>query len=159
MERRYSAVDPTPQVEAAFQRIQRERMADMPLLNKALRVEAVGFRRWQANWLGILITPWAMSLLLVPGDGGDWEQPAEGRRRIVRLPSAEYMFLSGSEPEIGEYQTCALISPLPDFPDQETARATALAALPLLLTAAAAPSGDQPASPSRRRFFTGVPPK
>lgn len=152
--RRY-AVDPAPQVEAAFQRIQRERMTDMPLLNPALHVEAVGFRPWQGNWLGILIAPWAMSLLLVPGADGDWEQPPEGRRRIVRLPSAEYMFLAGSEPEIGEYQTCALISPLVGFADQDTARATALEALPLLLKEAAPPADDRPASASRRRFFTG----
>ena len=47
-------------------RIQRERMADIPLLNPALEVQAVGFSVWEAYCLGVLITPWFMNLMLLP---------------------------------------------------------------------------------------------
>jgi [NiFe] hydrogenase assembly HybE family chaperone len=154
-DRRNHHADPAPLVETAFRRIHDERMAGLPLLNPALHVEAVGFQRWQGNWLGVLVTPWAMSLLLLPGPEGDWEYPVEGRRRIVPFPSGDYAFLGGYEPEIGEYQTCALISPLSGFSDQETACQTGREALSVLLQAKDNSAGDSPASPSRRRFFAG----
>ena len=59
--------DPGPALEAAFLRIEREAMDGLPLLNKALRVQAVGFERWQGQWLGALVTPWFLNLVLVPG--------------------------------------------------------------------------------------------
>ncbi len=43
---------PAEAVEEAFFRIQREQMADVPILNPALSVEAVDFQRWQGHWLG-----------------------------------------------------------------------------------------------------------
>ena len=41
--------DPGPALEAAFLRIEREAMDGLPLLIKALRVQAVGFERWQGQ--------------------------------------------------------------------------------------------------------------
>ena len=40
-----------------YQRIAEERMQDMPFLNTALQVEAVGFRAWEEHQVGVLITP------------------------------------------------------------------------------------------------------
>ncbi len=136
---------------AAFRRIRDERMADVPL--PPLEVEAVGFRRWQGHWLGVLVTPWAMSLLLLPGMTDDWQLPPEGKRQLRAFPSGDYAFLGGREEGLGEYQSCALISPMAQFPDQETARLTAEAALAALLQAP--PATDSPASPSRRGFLSG----
>ncbi len=143
--------DPSALVTAVFRRIRDERMADVPL--PPLEVEAVGFRRWQGHWLGVLVTPWAMSLMLLPGMTGDWQLPPEGKRHVRAFPSGDYAFLGGIEEGLGEYQSCALISPMAHFPDQETARLTALAALAALLKAPAA--AEAPASPSRRGFLTG----
>ena len=55
-------------LESAFERVRRERMIDVPMLNPRLAVQAVGFRDWRGGWLGILITPWFMNLMLLPGD-------------------------------------------------------------------------------------------
>ena len=57
--------DPSPLLEAAFARIEREQMAGVPILNPALRVQAVDFTRWQGQWLGALVTPWFLNLVLV----------------------------------------------------------------------------------------------
>lgn len=54
---RASVENPAPLVEAAFRRIDAERMADLPFRNPALRVEAVGFRMHDGQWLGVLVTP------------------------------------------------------------------------------------------------------
>ena len=45
-------------------------MADVPILNPVLSVEAVDFQHWKGHWLGVVITPWCMSMLLVPGSLG-----------------------------------------------------------------------------------------
>ena len=67
-----------------------------------LRVEAVGFAPWQGHWLGILITPWFMNLVLVPGEAASWQGVAPGKRRFCKFPSGDFAFLGSVEPEIGE---------------------------------------------------------
>ena len=52
-----------------YRRVETERMQGLPLLNPALRVEAVGFRLAEEDASvaeGVLITPWFMSLLRLP---------------------------------------------------------------------------------------------
>jgi [NiFe] hydrogenase assembly HybE family chaperone len=151
--------DPAPQLEAAFRRIQAERMADVPMLNPALSVEALGFAPWQGHWLGVLVTPWFMNLVLVPGAEAGWRSVADGARVFHRFPSGEYAFLGGREDEVGEFQTCALFSPMDRFTDQATARAVAVAAREALLrppAIRAAPKREEkPQAPvmSKRRLL------
>ena len=56
------------QVARVFKRIEDEQMAGIPLLNPALRVLTLGFQTHEARTMGVVITPWMMSLLLVPND-------------------------------------------------------------------------------------------
>ncbi|MEI7762637.1 MAG: [NiFe]-hydrogenase assembly chaperone HybE [Comamonadaceae bacterium] len=150
---------PMELVEEAFFRIQREQMADVPILNAALNVEAVDFQRWQGHWLGVVITPWCMSILLLPGSQEDWISAGQNKRRFVKFPAGDFAFLGGVEPELGEYQSCSLFSPMERFPTQREATQTARASLIGLLSAPAtksAPDEEKPVdkpSLSRRRFF------
>lgn len=152
--------NPTEAVEQTFFRIQQERMADVPLLNPALAVEAIDFQRWQGHWLGMLVTPWCMSLLLLPGSAQTWISAAENKRRFVKFPAGDFAFLGSVEVELGEFQSCSLFSPMDKFPTQVEASMTARAALIGLLTdpqpnsavPGKKPVADQP-SLSRRRFF------
>ncbi len=150
---------PMELVEEAFFRIQREQMADVPILNAALNVEAVDFQRWQGHWLGVVITPWCMSILLLPGSQEDWVSAGQNKRRFVKFPAGDFAFLGGVEPELGEYQSCSLFSPMERFPTQREATQTARASLIGLLSAPAtksAPDEEKPVdkpSLSRRRFF------
>ena len=52
---------PAAALEQRFAQILDGPMRDVPMLNAALRVQAVGFRPWGAHWLGVLVTPWFMS--------------------------------------------------------------------------------------------------
>lgn len=148
--------DPTEAVEHAYWRVQQERMADVPILNPALTVAAVDFQRWQGHWLGVVVTPWCMSLLLLPGDARTWESARGNQRRFVKFPSGDYAFLGSEEDELGEYQSCSLFSPMGQFTTQSDAVLTARAALLGLMrpaTAAAAPPPDERPSLSRRGFL------
>ncbi len=115
-------------IEACFRSIRDTRMAGVPILNEALEVRLLGTRRWEDNWLAILITPWFMNLLLLP-DGEDDRPVAIGTKRLFRFPAGPFEFIRGDEPQTGPYWMCSLFSPVFEFADQETAEACAIAAL------------------------------
>jgi [NiFe] hydrogenase assembly HybE family chaperone len=149
--------NPRVRVEAEFSRIARTRMAGVPICNPALQVETIGFQRWQDEWLGILITPWALNLMLLPGGGDAFRALWPGDSQWWQFPSGAYEFLGNREPGLGPYQVCSLFSPVFEFATQDAARDTARAALAALFvpggaaqaTAAAAPD----APPLSRRAF------
>jgi [NiFe] hydrogenase assembly HybE family chaperone len=133
--------DPSVRVGDAYERIWRTRMEGLPFLNERLRVEAVGFREWQGQWLGALVTPWCLNLLLLPGKG-EWTPLAAGAERFVAFPAGRFRFIAGHEASLGESHSCSLFSPVLEFTDHEAARLTAQAALAGLFDAANAPAGD-----------------
>ena len=145
----------TRRIEAAFENIARTRMAGLPFVNPALRVEAVGFSEWQGQLLGVLVTPWSINVVLLPGKG-PWPALAPGAERFVDLPAGRFRFIAGADEALGEYHACSLFSPALQFTDHETARATAAAALAALRDpATAAGEAAQPAGLSRRDFLHG----
>jgi [NiFe] hydrogenase assembly HybE family chaperone len=146
-------------LERTFACVQRERMAGLPILNPALRVAAVGFRPWERYWLGVLVTPWSMNLVLLPRVDGavDW---ASGTFRGLRFPAGAFDFVATREADIGGYAACSLFSPVQQFADQAAAESTAKAALDALFEADPA-QGDPaiaevPRVLSRRAFLRGV---
>ncbi len=116
-------------LERAFNRILRTRARHMPVINEALRVEAVGFRPWQGHSLGVMVTPWFMGLMLIPREGDDWSGLRLGEKCIHEFPTGAYEFTVAEEDGIGRYQVCTLFSPMSRFADQATAVATAEAVL------------------------------
>jgi [NiFe] hydrogenase assembly HybE family chaperone len=122
-------------------------------LNAALSVEAVGFRTWQGEWLGALVTPWFLNLVLTPG-AGEWTPLAAGEERIVTLPAGRFRFICGLDEEVGEYHACSLFSPAQEFASHEAARAVALASLAALLHLGGDQARPQTAL-SRRSFLHG----
>lgn len=131
--------DPALRLEAIFRVIARTRMAGVAILNPALEVEAVGFRRHGDDWVGVLITPWFMSLICLPDAASAKEtQPREtqssGTKREVALPSGAYEFLTAHEDELGPYLTSSLFSPMFEFPDMARVREVAAAVLAEVFT-------------------------
>lgn len=149
--------NPAARLEGAFRVIHAERMRGLPLANEALAVEAVGFAPWDAHWLGILVTPWCMNLVLLPREAAAWQSVPAGAKLAYRFPAGVYEFVSGREDAIGEYQACSLFSPMFEFADHASARLTAEAALAALFDAAhadvAPPAAPGAFSPSRRAFL------
>lgn len=113
----------------AYRRVARERMRGLAVCNPALEVEAVGFADWQGRRLGVLVAPWFMNLVLLPGPADDWRAlPAGARQRWV-LPGGEYELTVSRVEEADVHQSCALFTTVLDFPDQETARRVAVAVI------------------------------
>lgn len=139
-------MNPSASLCAVFQRIQTERMADVPLLNPAIQVEAVGFRLWQDSWLGVLITPWCMNLLALAETVPFAPLALDGSHSIA-LPDGPVNFAGAFEPALGHYRQASLFSPMWQFASQAAARATAEEVMNLLFPATPAPDL------SRRRLF------
>lgn len=137
---------PSPQraLEAAFGRVWREHMQGLPMVNPALTVEAVGFEPWQAHWLGVLVTPWFMNLVLMPRLHAQWPRVRERESRHFVFPAGVFEFIGAHDAELGDYMACSLFSPMFEFADPEAARATALAALQALFDPACRAPGAAP---------------
>ena len=158
-------------VQATFERVRRERMAGLPFVNEALRVELVGLRRWHGLWLGVLVTPWFMNLVLLPDDGAPSAQEEPARWPAVRtgeyasftFPAGIMSFLAGREGELGEYLSCSLFSPMFEFAEHDIARQIAEACLVALFDPAVAGGvpaaepvkAEQPTPVSKRDFLRG----
>jgi [NiFe] hydrogenase assembly HybE family chaperone len=169
---------PAATLERVFRRVLEQQMQDMPLVNPALSVEAVGFRPWDEHWLGVLVTPWFMNLVLMPRTAAKWNPIRERESRHYVFPAGVFEFIGSQDPVLGDYQACSLFSPMFDFADHAAARDTAAAALDALFDGANRPAGEvtrasaaraaapskattapTPAPLSKRAFLFGVPPR
>lgn len=108
-------------LEKVFQDIADTRMAGLPICNEAMRVRAVGFREWQEHWVGVLITPWTISLVLMPGDKAPLKTLGADEKMTWEFPSGKYEFMGLNEPALGTCQICSLISPVSDIARHEDA--------------------------------------
>lgn len=136
--------DPTAFLEAHYQNVWQTRMHDLPFVNAALGVEAIGFARYEGDWLGVVITPWFLNLLLVSGGGQLWGDIPAGERRYLNLPCGTLQFIADDDPDIGPYQYCPLIAPVSDLADMAQARLIAADALKTVFVPPASPAEPEP---------------
>jgi [NiFe] hydrogenase assembly HybE family chaperone len=135
---------PAQALERRFETIWHEQMAGIPMLNPALRVQAVGFRPWEQHWLGVLITPWFMNLMLLPRLRSAWPTVGERESRHYVFPAGVFEFIGGRDAVLGDYQACSLFSPVFEFADPVAAQDTAAASLHALFDPALGPRSEVP---------------
>ena len=136
---------PAAALERRFGEILAGPMHDVPMLNHALRVQAVGFRAWGPHWLGVLVTPWFMSLVLFPRERAACQPVGERETRQHVFPAGVFEFIGNRDAVLGDYQACSLFSPMFEFADHATAVDTAAASLAALFDAASRLGSDVPA--------------
>jgi len=141
-----AAAHPGSLLEETYREIHRERMLGLPILNPELVVEAVGFKPYNGHWLGVLITPWFMDLMLLSGTAL-CPTLVEGKSQSWTFPRGILKFYGGFEAAIGSYQACSLFSPMQEFTLQEEARNAAQAILDGLFVEEPEPVKSQPTGP------------
>ncbi len=112
-----------------FREVAETRMSDVPIINPAVEVEAIGFSPTEKGLLGVLVTPWFINLVLLPMNGEDWQECQVGTEVTHAFASGRYVFHFAGDREIGIYQTCSLLSPVLELADHATAVAVGHAAL------------------------------
>ncbi len=110
---------------AIFEEVHQEQMRGLPLLNTRLQVETYGFQVYDGRVIGILITPWLMNVVILPGDGDDWRALELGHKQPWQFPAGSYKFMVNEVDGIGRYQTHSLYSPMREFTSQSHAVAAA----------------------------------
>jgi len=116
-------------LQKVFERIGDESMKDIGLYNHALRVETVGFRRWEDWVAGILVTPWFMNLMMMPTNKTQLDGAVVGTKRRVQMPCGEVVFTVGEVDDVGLYMASSLYSPMGRFHVHEVAATTAWSAV------------------------------
>jgi [NiFe] hydrogenase assembly HybE family chaperone len=149
---------PAALLRDTYAQIRRTRMDGVALLNPALEVEAIDFAPWSHHWLGVLVTPWFMNLVLLPRERERWHSVRVSETVSYTFPAGVFGFIAASEPPVGEMHACSLFSPMFEFADQETARVAASAARAALFDAEhrdPVPETERPAgaSMSKREFL------
>jgi [NiFe] hydrogenase assembly HybE family chaperone len=125
----------TRKLEAVFGMIERERMGDIPILNPALSVAAIGMRPFEETWVCTLVTPWFINLMLLPRTPEvteAWNRVGAGTKVRHDFPAGTFEFICGTEDALGPYRMCSLFSPVHQFENQDAALATAEGALAAL---------------------------
>ena len=145
-------------LEAAFREIHTAQMRGLPIVNDALAVKAVGFRRHNERWLGALVTPWFLNIVLLPGEGEDWSELVPGAKELIEFPSGRYEFVHANRKGVGAYKACSLFSPMFEFASMLQATETASAALVSLFDPSIREDGAQTAEIRRRREEELAPP-
>lgn len=163
------ADDPSALLECFYGKVWREQMQDLPFVNPELSVQAVGFRVVDGDWVGVMITPWFINVMLLPGGGKLWLDVASGEQRRVSFPVGELDFIADNNPDpaapITAFQYCPLIHPVQHVADQASALAAAESALVVLFQPPPVPEEAAPentetvsgeSAPARRTFLRGL---
>lgn len=149
---------PQDAVQAHFDTVWRTAMQGLPFVNDALQVRALRFARIDGDWLGGLVTPWCVQLMLLPGGGTLWANVSAGTRSAVALPVGMLPFIAdSSDGTLQAFQYFPLVNSVSGLPDMASAEAVIHSALATALTPPAPP--PEPAAPQidtgRRRFLRG----
>ncbi|MFZ3179551.1 MAG: [NiFe]-hydrogenase assembly chaperone HybE, partial [Methylocystis silviterrae] len=137
-----------------------EAMRDLPICNPALEIEAIGFRPYGGQALGVILTPWFMNLMICAADAEELPPKAPGETAYWPLTAGRVGFVVGRLEGFGRVDSCSLFSPMDDFADHAAARAVAVAALDELfdpaLADARATAARRPALLDRRSLIFGA---
>ena len=104
-----------------FTEVWHGKMRDVPIVNKLLHVQAVGFQMHEGRPLGVLIGPWFMNLVQLPAEGEDWSALVPGAKEVIAFASGEYEFIHNVREMVGGYKACSLFSPMGEFRSQAQA--------------------------------------
>ncbi len=144
---------PVAWLEAEFGRIAQERMRLLPFYRDGIPVRACGFTLFEQQWFGCLLTPWMISLLVLPGPGQQWPRREVSTRLALELPCGSVKFVVSESDDGQQYLSCSLMSPLDSALGAEQALQLAQQSACMALSLPVR-DADAPANLSRRALFS-----
>jgi [NiFe] hydrogenase assembly HybE family chaperone len=145
--------NPSDVIKQVFNQIHRDEMVGLPFTNAALSVECIGFALHDGNWLGVLLTPWCMNLLLLPGPDQEWVRRYHvGNKMGLTLGENNYTFFAAYHELLGQYLSCSLSSPVTHLKTQAIAEQLATDIRRLIVAIPLNTVEDSP----KRQLFTNL---
>ena len=103
--------NPTETFLAEMQKIVPE-MQDLPFFHHNIECFCPKFVLFEGQWVGTLLTPWMISVVILPGPQQQWEPRELGDKLTVQLPYKALTFTVSGVETVPQYLSCSLHSPL-----------------------------------------------
>lgn len=134
-----------------YQQIAQDEMATLPFYRAEMPI-VVEMQQYEGQWLGTVLTPWMLSVVILPGPDQVWSLRKLGERIALSLPRGDMTFMVGELPKTGQQLSCSLMSPIEPHISADEGKALVADTLKMLLSL---PVQDEatPVSVSRRELF------
>jgi len=144
---------PAPLLVAQYERIAREEMQALPFYHPDMPIVAE-CTLFEGQWLGCVLTPWMLSVVVLPGPDQLWPVRGSRDRLALQLPCGNLTFMVGALPETGQLLACSLMSPIDPHLGADEGRALVSSTLKMLLSLPVQ-QGEGGVDLGRRRLFGG----
>lgn len=105
------AQDPSALFQSAMQQVAQE-MQDLPFYRQHIECYCPKFVLFEQQWIGTVVTPWMLSVVILPGKDQEWESREIGDKLSVQLPYKTLTFTVSGMETIPQYLSCSLHSPI-----------------------------------------------
>ncbi|MBW7983675.1 hydrogenase-2 assembly chaperone [Enterobacillus tribolii] len=146
------STDPSTQLIAVYQSIADEKMRELPFFHPSMPVHAA-LKLFEGQWVGCVLTPWMLSVVVLPGPDQCWPVREVGERLALKMPRGDMTFIIGELPEVGQLLSCSLMSPLDTALSAEQGMALVDDCLTMLFSLPVDQAGSRPPV-SRRELFS-----
>ncbi|CNH44151.1 hydrogenase-2 assembly chaperone [Yersinia pekkanenii] len=146
---------PAALLEQVFGQIAADEMRGLPFYRENIPLRACGFQLFEQQWLGALLTPWMLSLVVLPGPQQTWQRRVVGERLMLALPCGTIGFTVSEIAGCGQYLSRSLMSPLESSLGAEQALRLAEQSA-LMVLSLPVMDVDAPVNPRRRAWFNKV---
>ncbi|MBS4711114.1 hydrogenase-2 assembly chaperone [Aeromonas caviae] len=147
------AANPAPRLVAQYERIAQQEMQALPFYHPAMPIVAE-CTLFEGQWLGCVLTPWMLSVVVLPGPEQLWPVRSSSARLALQLPCGNLTFMVGALPETGQLLACSLMSPIDPHLGADEGRALVGSTLKMLLSLPVQ-QGEGGVDLGRRRLFGG----
>ncbi|ELI7924771.1 hydrogenase-2 assembly chaperone [Yersinia enterocolitica] len=147
--------NPAALLEQVFGQVAADEMRGLPFYRDHIPLRACGFQLFEQQWIGALLTPWMLSLVVLPGPQQSWQRRAVGERLMLALPCGGISFTVSEIAGCGQYLSRSLMSPLDTSLSAERALQLAEQSARMALSLPVM-DADAPADPRRRALFHKV---
>ncbi|MFB2865001.1 hydrogenase-2 assembly chaperone [Aeromonas sp. MdU4] len=146
------ATNPAPLLVAQYERIAKQEMQALPFYHATMPIvaECVLF---EGQWLGCVLTPWMLSVVLLPGPDQLWPVRSSGDRLALQIPCGNMTFMVGELPDSGQLLACSLMSPLDPHLGADEGRSLVSSTLKMLLSLPVQQGASAGVDLGRRRLF------
>ncbi|TDQ59089.1 Tat proofreading chaperone HybE [Mesocricetibacter intestinalis] len=128
-------------------------MQELPFYRQDISCYCPNFILFEQQWLGTLLTPWTMSVLVLPGPEQVWPAREIGDKITLQLPYKALTFTVSGIEAIPHYLSCSLQSPLHTALTQQQGEQLCNDCLRMLLSL---PSKQDTPDQNRRNIFRSM---